>query len=74
MKRAMLLGAIALFFFASVTPSAFAYRRGQSPKYDSDYAQDAHNRWTSTDNLWNDSDGDGISNYYDSSDSNPYKF
>lgn len=53
---------------------AFAYRSGQSPKYDDDYSQDAHGRWTRTDNLYNDSDGDGYSNYYDSSDSNPYKF
>jgi len=72
MKRALVF----LLLFSVITTiasPAFAYRRGSSPRYGG-YTQDTHGHWTSNGNLWNDSDGDGVANYYDSSDSNPNKF
>ena len=53
--------------------NALAYRKGQSPK-SGGYTQDAYGHWTSNSNLYNDSDGDGVSNYNDRSDSNSMKW
>ena len=58
-------------FLVVAQMNAFAYRKGSSPSSDSlTYGHDSHGRLTRNDNMWNDSDGDGSSNYYDSSDSN----
>jgi hypothetical protein len=72
MKRTLILFLIFSFLVTIASP-ALAYRRGQSPRY-GNYSQDSHGHWTSNGNLWNDSDGDGVVNYYDSSDRNPNKY
>ena len=62
---------LTILLIAIILPSmAFAY----SPKNDPEYSQDAYNHWTRTDNLDKDTDGDGITNRYDSSDRNPNKW
>ena len=68
--------ALAIFVIATLLASstAFAYRKGSKPSWDTDtYGHDAHGRLTRRDNFHNDTDGDGVSNYYDRSDSNPWK-
>ena len=62
---------IATLLIALLLPAmALAY----SPKNDPEYSQDSYNRWTRTDNLDKDTDGDGRTNRYDSSDRNPNKW
>ena len=61
---------LSIFVFQA---NAFAYRRGSHPSLDPNYSPDAYGHLTSNDNLWNDTDGDGVSNYYDSNDRNSSK-
>lgn len=63
---------ITSFFISAFTiPSSFAYRKGQSPKYNPDYSKDVNGRWTRRDNLYKDTDKDGVLNVHDYNDSNP---
>ena len=57
----------------TITTSAFAYELGSKPSEDSNYSHDAYGRLSRTDNLNKDTDHDGVSNYYDRNDRNPYK-
>ena len=66
-KTIMLLLVLTTLTMFSVP--AFAYRSGQSPK-DGGYTQDAYGGWTRNDNLYKDSDGDGVNNYNDRNDRN----
>lgn len=63
---AYILALIVLMAFA--TP-AFAYRKGSHPSQDSGtYGHDSYGHLTRNDNMSRDSDGDGVSNYYDRND------
>ena len=70
MYKLLILLIISICLFSS---NAFAYTRGSHPSTSGQYSQDAYGHWTRNDNLYNDSDGDGVSNYYDRNDNNPYK-
>ena len=67
MKRIALL----MFGLILVSTSAFAYRKGSHPSWDTNtYGHDAYGHLTRNDNMNNDSDGDGVSNRYDRNDRN----
>ena len=70
MKKVLSL--LLLILLASVS-NAFAYAKGSHPSLDPNYSHDANGRLGRTDNMMNDSDGDGVNNFNDSSDRNPYK-
>lgn len=68
MKKIILL---LILMFIITQSTAFAYRKGSHPSQDtSTYGHDANGRLTRNDNMWNDTDGDGSVNYYDSNDRN----
>lgn len=69
MKK-FLFAVLVLSFLSAFPQTTFAYRRGSHPSRDSNYTHDAYGHLTRRDNLWNDTDGDGVSNYYDRSDRN----
>lgn len=52
-----------------LTGSAFAWDR-----HNGQYAQDDYGSWTRKDNLYKDSDRDGVMNIHDRSDRNPNKW
>ena len=64
---------IAVMCLILVTP-AYAYRKGSHPSLEPNYSHDAYGHLTRNDNLWNDTDSDGVTNYYDSNDSNNTKW
>ena len=65
---------LALAVLSAFTTAVFAYEKGSHPSQDTlTYGQDSNNHWTRNDNMNKDSDGDGVTNRYDSSDRNPYK-
>lgn len=62
--------AVAFVFGLILTSSvAFAWDRNNG-----NYTQDAYGHSTRNDNLYKDSDGDGVVNYYDRSDRNSSKW
>ena len=71
MKKIFFFGLLIVLF---ATTPVFAYRKGSHPSQDPSYTHDANGRLTRTDNLWNDSDGDGVSNYYDHNDRDSSRF
>ena len=73
MKK-MVVIALALAVLSAFSSPAFAYQKGSHPSQDTlTYGQDSNNHWTRNDNMNKDSDGDGVTNRYDSSDRNPFK-
>lgn len=71
MKKVLPLVILMLLF--SVT-NVLAYKKGSKPSLDPNYSHDANGRLTRNDNMWNDSDSDGVSNYYDHNDRNSSKW
>jgi hypothetical protein len=69
MKK-MIMFLLVLVFFGVFVPPAFAYRENSHPSQDSNYSPDAYGHLTRNDNLYKDSDGDGVSNYNDRNDRN----
>ena len=64
-KRLMIVALLIL-----VSTPAFAYRKGSRPSSSYEYGNDAHGSLTRRDNFYKDTDGDGVSNYYDRNDRN----
>ena len=56
-----------LTMIAAVSSTAFAWDR-----HNGNYTQDDFGHYTRNDNLYKDSDGDGIANIHDRSDRNPW--
>ena len=68
MKKILLF--LLVVSFLSI-PKVFAYAKGSHPSWDtSTYGHDANGHLTRNDNMGRDSDGDGVSNYYDHNDRN----
>lgn len=71
MKKTILL----IFCLILISSSAFAYRKGSHPSWDTNtYGHDSYGHLTRNDNLNKDSDGDGVINRYDRNDNNSSKW
>ena len=66
---------LALTLIVTIPNTTFAYEKGSHPAQDGiNYAQDDFGSLTKRSNLDIDSDGDGVTNRHDRSDSNPNKW